>query len=457
MVSIVLLVMKDDDFHCSSSEDEPFDPDQSSSSSDDDITPELEETQNLLKEISQKRKQMMAEIAKLNASEYKVMGRVKAFQNLKKKELERRKKREDKPPRRKNQPVSSEVRHLIAKDLGAGLHPVAIAEKYSVSENFVRKLLASMRKSNLEDEAPPRKITKPGPKSTFANNDVIVVTLMLIEEHPSWKLETIVRKLEELLDINSSTTALSRFLRNCKITWKEAVKIPVNWNSDTILQKRKDFINHLLPKSHMKNIVWIDEAGFNLDQLRRSKGRAVSGQKISVTVQAHSRRLNVISSLGKDGIILNHFKLSTIKKNDDDSGGVNARDFKAFLFELATKVPRQTIFIMDNAKIHHSEKVVETFSSLLETFKITVMFLPPYSPFINPIELCFNTVRTRIAKEELTNSDNFRDLVQREFDKVTPKEVCGYIKHAEKYYEQCRLGLPFTGKILSPDIVDQEE
>ena len=85
MVSIVLLVMKDDDFHCSSSEDEPFDPDQSSSSSDDDITPELEETQNLLKEISQKRKQMMAEIAKLNASEDKVMGRVKAFQNLKKK------------------------------------------------------------------------------------------------------------------------------------------------------------------------------------------------------------------------------------------------------------------------------------------------------------------------------------------------------------------------------------
>ena len=84
MVSIVLLVMKDDDFHCSSSEDEPFDPDQSSSSSDD-ITPELEETQNLLKEISQKRKQMMAEIAKLNASEDKVMGRVKAFQNLKKK------------------------------------------------------------------------------------------------------------------------------------------------------------------------------------------------------------------------------------------------------------------------------------------------------------------------------------------------------------------------------------
>ena len=79
------------------------------------------------------------------------------------------------------------------------MHPVAIAEKYSVSENFVRKLLASMRKSNLEDEAPPRKITKPGPKSTFSNNDVIVVTLMLIEEHPSWKLETIVRKLEEVL------------------------------------------------------------------------------------------------------------------------------------------------------------------------------------------------------------------------------------------------------------------
>jgi len=64
----------------------------------------------------------------------KLWEELKLFRILKKKELERRKKREDKPPRRKNQPVSSEVRHLIAKDLGAGLHPVAIAEKYSVSE-----------------------------------------------------------------------------------------------------------------------------------------------------------------------------------------------------------------------------------------------------------------------------------------------------------------------------------
>jgi len=49
--------------------------------------------------------------------------------------------------------------------------------------------------------------------------------------------------------------------------------------------------------------VWVDEVGFNLDQLRRTKALSLAGQKVSVTIQSHSRRLNVISSLGQDGIV----------------------------------------------------------------------------------------------------------------------------------------------------------
>jgi len=114
-----------------------------------------------------------------------------------------------------------------------------------------------------------------------------------------------------------------------------------NWNTCNIIEKRISYVTDLLLKGYSRNWVWVDEVGFNLDQLRRTKALSLAGQKVSVTIQSHSRRLNVISSLGQDGIVLNKFKFSTINKRNDDSGGVNASDFKGFLFELAAKIPKK--------------------------------------------------------------------------------------------------------------------
>jgi transposase len=63
----------------------------------------------------------------------------------------------------------------------------------------------------------------------------------------------------------------------------------------------------------------------------------------------------------------------------------NSDTFVAFLEHLLTEYPRQhLILVMDNASYHHS-KTVKAALTLYED-RILVIWLPTYSPFLNPIE-----------------------------------------------------------------------
>jgi len=63
----------------------------------------------------------------------------------------------------------------------------------------------------------------------------------------------------------------------------------------------------------------------------------------------------------------------------------NSETFVAFLEHLLVEYPRQhLIVVMDNASYHHSKTAQAAFS-LLED-RILVIWLPKYSPFLNPIE-----------------------------------------------------------------------
>ena len=49
----------------------------------------------------------------------------------------------------------------------------------------------------------------------------------------------------------------------------------------------------------------------------------------------------------------------------------------------------RSVALMDNCSIHHVDAVTD----LLEAAGIKVLFLPPYSPDYNPIELAFSSVK----------------------------------------------------------------
>jgi transposase len=63
----------------------------------------------------------------------------------------------------------------------------------------------------------------------------------------------------------------------------------------------------------------------------------------------------------------------------------------------------QSVLILDNARIHHDEDLVE----YIEVFGGRVEFLPPYSPDFNPIETCFSVIKSFLKRyRDFVNSCN---------------------------------------------------
>ena len=55
---------------------------------------------------------------------------------------------------------------------------------------------------------------------------------------------------------------------------------------------------------------------------------------------------------------------------------------------------KNSVLVMDNAKIHHDDEMV----NVIERCGCRVLYLPPYSPDLNPIETAFSTIKTWIKK-----------------------------------------------------------
>ncbi|GES84883.1 homeodomain-like protein [Rhizophagus clarus] len=61
------------------------------------------------------------------------------------------------------------------------------------------------------------------------------------------------------------------------------------------------------------------------------------------------------------------------------------------------------VLVLDNARIHHDEDLIE----YIKAFGSRVEFLPPYSPDFNPIETCFSVIKSFLKRyRDFVNSCN---------------------------------------------------
>ena len=88
-----------------------------------------------------------------------------------------------------------------------------------------------------------------------------------------------------------------------------------------------------------------------------------------------------------------------------------------------------SVVIMDNASIHHVHGVVD----LIESQGARLIFLPPYSPDLNPLEEVFSKVKS-ITKENhpciFQSCTETRKLLTMEFNMVTKEDRISYISHS---------------------------
>lgn len=108
---------------------------------------------------------------------------------------------------------------------------------------------------------------------------------------------------------------------------------------------------------------------------------------------------------------------------------VNKNAFLAFLeTTLLPTLPKGSVLILDNWSVHHGDDV----SELVKRCGCEVLYLPTYSPDLNPIEHLFAKLKTFV---KALRPDTLPDLVQAFCDAVktvTPQNIlksflhCGY-------------------------------
>lgn len=133
----------------------------------------------------------------------------------------------------------------------------------------------------------------------------------------------------------------------------------------------------------MEQIVFLDESGFNTSMTRRY-ARAHSKLRASGTVpRNHGINYTLICGLQLSGpvgeLIID--------------GPLNGQVFEYYIREiLCPALTEGQTVVMDNLSSHHRVSIRE----LIEAKGCRLLYLPPYSPDLNPIEMMFSKVKALV-------------------------------------------------------------
>lgn len=173
------------------------------------------------------------------------------------------------------------------------------------------------------------------------------------------------------------------------------------------------------PKIDAKRLIFIDET-WTKTNMTRLRGRAPRGQRlVDKTPHGHWKTTTLIAALGITGM-----RCSTVV-----DGAVNGDVFEAFVEQvLVPELRSGDVVIMDNLSSHKRLRVRER----IEATGARLVFLPPYSPDLNPIELVFAKIKQALRSLACRSRDALWNAMQSVLDQVTSDDAqncyrhCGY-------------------------------
>jgi transposase len=108
-------------------------------------------------------------------------------------------------------------------------------------------------------------------------------------------------------------------------------------------------------------------------------------------------------------------------------GPINGLTFQAYVEQILVPTLRPgDIVIIDNLGSHKGKAV----RNAIELAGATLLFLPPYSPDLNPIEQVFAKLKAMLRKAAIRSLDVLWTAVGSLLDQYSPRECARYFRHA---------------------------
>ncbi|XP_045925684.1 uncharacterized protein LOC123983470 [Micropterus dolomieu] len=224
----------------------------------------------------------------------------------------------------------------------------------------------------------------------------------------------------------------------------------VERNTERVKQLRYDYVQRVMEleaDAMGHELLFVDEAGFNLSKTRR-RGRNIIGHRAIINVPGQrGGNITMCAAISLNGVVHHH---ATI-------GPYNTAHIIAFLDTLhdmlTVQRPEQTryVIIWDNVSFHRAALVRNWFTD--HPF-FTALNLPPYSPFLNPIEEFFSAWRWKVYDRHPHQQVALLQAMEEACGDIDQASCQAWIRHSRRYFPRC-LGLEDIAcdvdEILWPD------
>ncbi|KAK4512155.1 uncharacterized protein ATC70_013398 [Mucor velutinosus] len=290
------------------------------------------------------------------------------------------------------------------------------------------------RRSDNGEDTPGSTETKKVGRSKLLNDDHNAHLKKEFVDSPS---ATIDQAMENLIGAFpglkiSKSLAHQYMVNDCALSFKKAHLHSKQRNSPESIQNRYEWVKkwEQTDVDYMSNYVFLDASAF-LINLKRTMAWSERRTRAEVAVPVlRAKTTTILGAVSVWGITNVQVRIpgASVKKRKIGGGSGKTLDaldkddrFKGFYI------------IMDNAPIHTANDIERYI--IQQGYRC--VYLPPYSPELNPIEQFWHVVKSKLKRERLLSDENLTSRIADVCNSVLYSDLEGFARYFVNKFEAC--------------------
>ena len=306
---------------------------------------------------------------------------------------------------------SMDLRERVVSYVDDGHSRRQAAEHFDVSPSFAVKLLS--RRAGTGSPAPA---CQGRPKGGGKLAPYLAFLIAQVEARPDITMPELVDALATAHGIRAHPASLSRRLCGAGFSYKKTLLASERERAD-VRYRRRIWINLRQPWMRLEpsRLVFIDETSLNT-KMTRLRGRSRRGS-----------RLRADAPFGRWGTqtFIAGLRCDSLTAPWIIPGAMNRIAFNTYIeTQLVPTLNQRDVVILDNLSTHKSAWAAQRLRECGAWF----LFLPQYSPDLNPIEMAFSKLKAHMRAAATRNFEDLWQALGNICDLFEPEECWNYFK-----------------------------
>jgi transposase len=281
-----------------------------------------------------------------------------------------------------------------------------LAERFDVSVAWAWKVSAAQKRTGFAVRPPQRR------RGRSSRADARVVAALL-KARPDLVLRELQDELERASGVRISHAQMWRVVQKLGLRLKKSLHAAER-DAEENRHRREAFVERLR-RTAPDNLVYLDESGVST-QMTRRYARAARGVRIHETTPEGSWKiLTILGAMSVRGMIAT----MTIEAATD------TEIFLAYLDHVLCPALRQgDVVIMDNLSSHKVTGVRER----IEAVGAELLYLPPYSPDLNPSEKAWAKLKALLRKAKARTVEALQQAIAELLPNITSNDADAWFR-----------------------------